>query len=65
MTSLQTKFSTWSYCSYTMAPEVLKGQYGKEADMWSIGVIAFMLLSSSMPFYGKSQKRVIKKILSG
>ena len=48
-----------------MAPEVMKGLYGKEADLWSIGVITFMLLSSTMPFYGAKQKHVIKKILSG
>lgn len=40
---------------YTMAPEVLKGDYTSKVDMWSIGVIAFMLLSSSLPFYGKNR----------
>lgn len=40
---------------YTMAPEVLQGDYTSQVDMWSIGVIAFMLLSSSMPFYGKNR----------
>lgn len=40
---------------YTMAPEVLKNNYTCKADLWSVGVIAFMLLSSSMPFYGKKR----------
>ncbi|KAL3935778.1 MAG: hypothetical protein SGBAC_008767 [Bacillariaceae sp.] len=50
---------------YTMAPEVLKGDYTSKVDMWSIGVIAFMLLSSSLPFYGKNRKQVVRRILRG
>ena len=38
-----------------MAPEVLKGNYTEAADLWSVGVIAYMLLSSQMPFYGKKR----------
>lgn len=40
---------------YTMAPELLRGGYTQLADIWSTGVISFMLLSSSMPFYGKDR----------
>lgn len=50
---------------YSMAPEVMRGNYNQAADLWSLGVITFMLLSSSMPFFGKDQSAVIKKILSG
>lgn len=48
-----------------MAPELIGGDYDSKADIWSLGVISFMLLSSSMPFYGKDRTHVIKKILSG
>lgn len=40
---------------YTMAPEVLKGNYTIKADMWSLGVVAYMLLTSCIPFYGKTR----------
>ena len=50
---------------YTMAPEVIKGKYGEKCDVWSIGVLAYMLLSSSIPFFGKERRHVIKRILKG
>ena len=31
------------------------GDYDNKVDLWSVGVIAFMLLSSSLPFYGKTR----------
>lgn len=50
---------------YTMAPELLAGDYNEKADVWSLGVITFMLLSSSMPFYGRDRVHVIKRIIQG
>jgi serine/threonine protein kinase len=49
---------------YTMAPEVLKGNYTTKADVWSIGVIAYMLLSSQMPFYGRKKRHIVEQILN-
>mmetsp|Transcript_9341 Transcript_9341/g.27977 ORF Transcript_9341/g.27977 Transcript_9341/m.27977 type:complete len:509 (-) Transcript_9341:44-1570(-) len=35
---------------YSMAPEVIRGSYDAKCDVWSIGVITYMLLAGAMPF---------------
>jgi calcium-dependent protein kinase len=48
-----------------MAPEVLSGKdYTSQCDLWSLGVIAFTLLSGTMPFLG-SQFKMINSIRNG
>jgi len=49
---------------YTMAPEVIKGNHTEKADLWSIGVIAFMLLASALPFYGRDRASVVQRIMA-
>jgi serine/threonine protein kinase len=48
---------------YTMAPQVLQGMYTSQADLWSVGVISYMLLCGDMPFSGKKRRHVIDKIM--
>ena len=35
---------------YYMAPEVLEGSYSKKADLWSLGVLLYTLVSGYLPF---------------
>ena len=39
---------------YYIAPEVLNQKYNEKCDIWSIGVITYMLLSGRAPFSGDS-----------
>ena len=49
-----------------MAPEIVKEKsYEKAVDIWSIGVIAHILLSGSPPFYGKSKQEIYNAIVNG
>lgn len=51
--------------TYTMAPEVLGRKYNEKADIWSVGVILYMMLSLTKPFYGESKAVIQKKIIKG
>ena len=45
-----------------MAPEVFKGNYGMKADIWSIGIILYTMVSGHMPFEGANPAINFKKI---
>ncbi|CAI5740362.1 unnamed protein product [Peronospora destructor] len=49
-----------------VAPEILEGaSYGKPVDIWSIGVITYILLAGYPPFHDDSQPVLFKKIRKG
>ena len=46
-----------------MAPEILKGnQYGRECDLWSLGVIIYTLFFKEFPFDGETDNILIEQI---
>ncbi|CAK9106312.1 unnamed protein product [Durusdinium trenchii] len=58
---LSSKVGTVLYCS----PQVLGGVYDSSADLWSCGVIMYMLLGHELPFSGKNDAEVAKSVRKG
>ena len=50
---------------YYIAPEVLMKSYNDKCDIWSIGVILFILLSGTPPFNGNDEEDIMKNVLIG
>lgn len=60
--SLTTQCGTPGY----VAPEILEGkQYDTQADMWSLGVIVYILLGGYPPFIEPNQRELFRKIRKG
>ncbi|CAI7783831.1 unnamed protein product [Closterium sp. NIES-54] len=49
--------------AYYVAPEVLKRRSGPESDVWSIGVITYILLSGRRPFWDKTEAGIFNEVL--
>src|SRR5947199_404473 len=51
--------------AYYIAPEVLTSEYNEKCDVWSIGVILYILLSGRPPFDGKEDKAELQRGFKG
>jgi hypothetical protein len=49
---------------YYMAPEVAHGKYGRELDVYSLGIIAYEMLTGRVPFEGESTGEILMKHLA-
>jgi len=54
--------------AFYLAPECVRTRTGEElkkSDMWTIGVITYVLLTGRPPFFGRDNKEILKKIIRG
>lgn len=58
---MSTKLGTVNYTS----PQVLAGQYDESCDLWSCGVIMYVLLSGLCPFQGKTDVETLQNVRRG
>lgn len=49
---------------YYIAPEIIKGYYDERCDVWSLGIILYILVTGTPPFNGRTDKEIMDKIKS-
>jgi len=50
---------------YYIAPEVIRNEYNEKCDIWSCGVLMYILICGKPPFYGNSVNEIMDNVLKG
>jgi len=56
---------TLSGSPYYMAPEVFLQNYNSKIDIWSMGVVLYIMLSGKVPFPGRTEPEIIYNVIKG
>ena len=59
------KMSTKSGTPFYIAPEVIKRSYNSKCDVWSAGVLLYILLCGYPPFSGKTDQDIMANVSKG
>ena len=50
---------------FYVSPQVLQGSYTIQCDVWSMGVLMYLMLSGNYPFNGNTQQQLFNVIKKG